>query len=222
MNARLFSGCVLFALGCAHTKEPELTATEHRNEAAIHQAAAEAERAKFDPLDRRTLPERNESVGNDPWTRVYNPTASHLEAADREMKEAAGHLAAARQLEAFADRHCAEIPPEQRAACPLLASSVTVVRETKYGVMLELKPAADAVDIVHRLDCHLAWAVAKGFDRPSCPLFVKGMQVALVLGNGKSISMSSDDPAVALELRAQARRIFTGEQPVSAAPRKEP
>lgn len=186
-----------------------MTAAEHRNEAALHTAKAQTEREKFDPVDRRVITRAQGDVAPEWNARIYNPTQEHLDLADRELRSASEHLRAARRLEAFEDARCADIPPLERSACPLLASSVTRVTETKAGILLELKPAVDAVDTHRRLDCHLAYAITVGFDRPSCPLFVKGMVISLVLETGKrSIAMTSDDPKVAEEIRVQARRIF--------------
>jgi hypothetical protein len=82
--------------------------------------------------------------------------------------------------------------------------------------VLYLKPEVDAVDTHRRLDCHLAYAQAEGFTRPSCPLFVKGMSIALELAPVHAIDMFADEPKAAAEIQAQARRIFIGELPVSA------
>ncbi len=205
---------VLLCMACAHTREDEMTAAEHRNEAQIHTARAAEKRAKFDPGERRAI---GKPQGDAEWSaRVYNPTQEHLDDADRDMRAAAEHLRAARKLEAFEDARCADIPKEQRGACPLLASSVTRVTETPKGVLLELKASVDAVSTQRMLDCHLAYAYANGFDRPSCPLFVKGMTISLVLGNGgRWIAMTSEDAKVADEIREQARRVFLVEPSVS-------
>ena len=57
-----------------------------------------------------------------------------------------------------------------------------------------------------RLRCHLAYAVASGFDQPSCPLFLKGTKLSEE--GGDSIIFSSESAEVAEALRAQARRVF--------------
>jgi len=200
---------VVFFTACAHTQAEEMTAVEHRNEAAIHEAQAQKLRENAPSAPLAALPEWN--------ARVYDPGLQNLDAADREMKAAAEHLKAARALEAFEDARCSAIPKAERAACPLLASSVQRVTETRAGILLELRPGVDAVATQLRLDCHLAYAQAQGFDRPSCPLFVKGMTIALVIGNGaRWISMTSEDAAVAEQIREQARRIFRFEPRVSA------
>jgi hypothetical protein len=209
---------LLFAVACAHTKDEELTAAQHRNEAKVHTAQANAARSKYE-LEADDLRKVPRPIGDPAYewnSRSYNPSAQHLDDADRQMRAASEHLRAARRLEAFEDAKCREIAPAERAACPLLASWVSKVTETQQGVLLELKPDIDAVDTHRRLDCHLAYATAQGFTRPSCPLFVKGMLISLVLDADKrSIAMTADDAKVAAEIRAQARRIFYVEPAVS-------
>jgi hypothetical protein len=201
---------VLVVTACSHGEDKHLTATEHRDLAALHFARADAEREQYDP----SLTE--DRVMRSPWVDLpdsvvseYNPTSGHLAAADREMRRAARHHKQADKLEAFEAAACQNIPREQRAACPLLASQVERVQNDKKGVRLNLKPSADAVAIEQRLQCHLAWANTVGFDEPSCPLFVKGMAIGIKAPN--VIVMHGDSPEVAEELQRHARRIFIGE-----------
>lgn len=210
---------VLGFCACAHPPNEGLTATEHRELAALHEARAEVERSQFDPSLTR------EMVARSPFTELpdtllneYNPTGDHLVAADRELRRAAQHARAADRLEAFEDAACAQVPPEQRAACPLLASQVAVVQNDSRGVRLVIKPTADTSAIAQRLQCHLAWAQTTGFDRPSCPLFVRGMNISV--RSPQMIVLHGDTPEVAHALQDQAWRIFVGKPaaPVSARP----
>jgi hypothetical protein len=199
------------ALSCTTTRPEEMTATEHRNAAQLHEQEAQRQREMYNPGLTREVPVRSPFVDSpDRYTGGYNPTADHLQTADREMRAAADHLRAARRLELFEDARCKDIAPEVRSACPLLASSVEHVTEVPAGVVLYLKPGVDAVDTHRRLDCHLAYAQTEGFARPSCPLFVKGVNLSLELAPKHAINFFSDDPLVAEELKLQARRIFLG------------
>lgn len=210
--ARVLVISLLVVTACSHADDKHLTATEHRELAALHEARADAEKAQFDPTQTRG------SIARSPFTDLpdsvvneYNPTAEHLTAADRELRRAAEHSKEAAKLEAFEDAACQKLPKELRAACPLLASQVALVQNDPKGVRLTLKPAADAQQIEQRLQCHLAYAKSIGFDRPTCPLFVKGMSISLV--GPKMISLQGDSPEVARRLQEQARRIFYGETP---------
>ncbi len=212
--------CLVFVTGCSHRGEKELTALEHRNKAAEYEAKAEAERQQYDPSRTREAIVRSPFVDlPDSPVREYNPTATHLDTADRELRRAARHSKAAAKLEAFEDAACQQLPSRVRASCPLLASQVALVQNDKKGVLLTIKDGADAKDIEQRLQCHLAFARANGFDTPSCPLFVKGMSIKLV--EPKVISLEGSSPGVARALQAQAQRIFTGAEspvPVSSNP----
>jgi hypothetical protein len=203
-------------LSCSHTRPAELTAAEHRAEAAEHLDNARREAAQYDP-GQTARSDGRPSYVNAPadWTTTYNPTADHLAAADTEMRKAAEHVAAARRLELFEAKACRDIPPAERSACPLLASWVTAVRDTRSGVELTLKPGIDGPDTHRRLDCHLAYAEANGFAKPSCPLFVSGMTIRL--RDSRVLVLSGDTPEIARALQQQARRIFAPEPPAPAA-----
>jgi hypothetical protein len=199
------------AFSCTTTRPEEMTAVEHRNAASMHEQEAERQRSLYNPGLTREVPVRSPFVdSSERLTGGYNPTAEHLLTADREMRSASDHLKAAKRLEQFEDARCKDIPPAVRSACPLLASSVEYVTEVPNGVVLYLKPEVDAVDTHRRLDCHLAYAQAEGFSRPSCPLFVKGVSLSLELSPRHAIDFFADDPAVAEQIKVQARSIFLG------------
>jgi len=212
--------CLLFVTACSHRGERELTALEHRVKAAEHEARAEREQRQYDPTQSRQAMTRSPFVDlPDGPFRDYNPTSTHLARADRELRAAAEHSKAAAKLEAFEDAACQQLPSRVRAACPLLASQVAHVQDIKKGVLLTIKPEADAQQIEQRLQCHLAFARANGFDKPSCPLFVKGMRIRLA--QPKVIALEGSSAEVARALQAQARRVFQGpetpeQQPVSS------
>lgn len=210
---------VLIVTACSHAEDKALTAAEHRQLAELHEARAEAERAKFDPSKTRG-PIARSPFSNLPDSVVteYNPTAAHLTAADRELRRAAEHSKQAAKLEAFEDVACQALPKEQRAACPLLASQVKLVQNDGKGIRLTIKESADASEIEKRLQCHLAYAKTIGFDQPTCPLFVKGMSIKMA--GPKVIALHGDSPEVTRQLQEQARRIFVGEAsvPVSMNP----
>lgn len=211
MRALLF--LTALATSCAHPAKESLTAIEHRNEAELHKAASERVASQYEPGLNVKAPGRGPFVDSPgSGLSTYNPTAAYLLDADRELRKAAEHLAQARQLESFADVACREIPPAERAACPFLASSVTLVREVPTGLELELKPTVDARDTHRRLSCHLAWAQANGFERPSCPLFFKGLKLAVREGPVNALLFDGETPEVAAALRAQARLLFRPER----------
>jgi hypothetical protein len=208
---RLFAAAVFAAVSCAHTRE--MTAPEHRAEAARHQQVAANEEARFDARETRpTLAARSPFIEEGPGLELYNPSAAHLNEADRQMRAAFEHLQAAQQLEKFEDVACAGISVAERIGCPLLAPHVQSVEEVAQGLVLHLKPTAPAKSLAAQMRCHLAYAMANGFDRAPCPLYVKGVKIAL---NGeRSIDVRSPDARVAGEVRLEARKLFG--EPASA------
>lgn len=207
----------LLAVSCTHVRAKDETVAQHQNEAVIHQERAREERAQYDPSDVKRVPPRSPMMGAEigagAFEESYNPTSDHLAAADREMREANDHLVAAKKLLTFESQACAGLSAGERSSCPLLASSVTAVQGTKRGFLMTLKPTVDAQQTYQRLACHLAYAVASGFDRPSCPLFLKGTTLGRVGADG--ITFVGETEAVAFALRSSARRVFTGYQPVA-------
>lgn len=203
---RLLLTALLFASACAHN---DLTAAENRNEAEIHRARALEERKQFDPNQTQTSARQGPLNPNDQMMVpefTYNPTESHQVAADAELRAASEHLRAAKRLESFEDAACRDLPAGERASCPLLGSSVSQVRHTASGFQLVMKAGVEVGDVNRRLSCHLAYARATGFDRPSCPLFVKGTTIHRV--GEDTIAFDGDTQAIAVELQAQADKIF--------------
>lgn len=209
----------LFLVSCTHA-DKNLTAPEHRELAEEHRVKAETERARFDPsqTNSRVVTRTPFGDGPDGLASAYNPTADHLAAADREMREAAKHTKMAAKLEEKEAVVCAQISEAERSSCPLLASQVALVENYDKGVLLTLKKSADGEKVNNSLNCHLAYARASGFDAPSCPLFVKGMTISMKKPG--VIDLQGESPEVTQQLQAQARRIFFGKevstQPVSA------
>jgi hypothetical protein len=202
------AAAALALAGCAHTADDQLTAVEHRTAAEEHKAKGERAAAEYEPGLDVKVPARGPFIDSpNGGLTTYNPTADRLIEADREMRRASEHLAAARRLEAFEDAACREIPPAERSSCPLLASWISVVRETTTGLEFDLKPTIDGRDTHRRLECHLAWARANGFERPSCPLFLPGLKLGL-RERGVSTLLFEGDADLARSLHAQARLLF--------------
>jgi hypothetical protein len=204
---------VFIFTACAHSRTDGLTVAENKTEAAIHEARAENQIEQYDPTriqtDLRPGPLDPNSLQLNEFT--YNPTESHQTAADAELREAGEHLRAAKKLETFEDAACRDLPAGERSSCPLLGSSVRQIRQTTQGFQLTMKASVDVADVNRRLNCHLAYARATGFDRPSCPLFVKGTTIKRI--GASVIDFSGDTRAIAADLQGQARRIFAPGEP---------
>jgi hypothetical protein len=194
-------------VSCSHVRADAETVAEHRNDAAIHTAKARAADSESSPM-RRPAPRLpgssmfgQEQVGLE----AYNPTDAKAEEADREFAAANAHLAAARKLLAFEAQACRGLSEAERSACPLLAGSVERVEPNAKGFVLAFKPAADLEGTYRRLRCHLAYAEATGFDAPSCPLFMRGLNLSKA---SRGLIFAGDDEQTSAALRNAAFAAF--------------
>lgn len=183
-----------------------MTGPEHLSEAAEHKARSGERQRDYDPAAAQPLPARSPFSDKGASFDWYNPTADSLSASDRELRAANAHLEAARELSRFEDQACAGIPPAERGACPLLASWVSRVRHTERGVELELKPEVNARATFGLLNCHLAYDLARGFEKRSCPLFVKGLE--LEWDGARVVTFGAKSQELRDALHATSRRLF--------------
>ena len=210
MRARLLPAVLVSLMACSHVEPTDMTAAEHRNEAAILKAEAQNEKNQYAPRDARPMPMSMSVIGQVPEDRIenYNPSDEHLAKADADMRAAAEHLAAAKKLDSFEAQACQGLTVAERSSCPLLASSVSQIRHVLMGFQMVMKPGVDVEKTKQMLSCHLAYAERTGFDKPSCPLFIKGSTIHKV--GDTMIEFSGPTPQVAAELQAQAARVFRG------------
>lgn len=196
----------LLLAGCTHTRPEEMTSSEHRAEAARHQENSEDARASAtDTPVLFAAPPRSPFNDESATLRPYNPSAARLDEADRQMRAAWEHLQAAKDLEKYEAAACEGVPAAERSACPVLAPHTAWVEEIAQGLTLHLKPAAPKQRLAAQLQCHLAWAQARGFDRTPCPLYVKGVKITVA---ENAIDFRSTDAAVAVEVRREGRKLF--------------
>ena len=210
MNVRALPVVMVALMACTHVHPTDMTAAEHRNEATILKAEAQSEQNQYSPQDTRLMPMAMSPLAQVPAERIatYNPSDEHLAKADADMRAAAAHLAAAKKLESFEALACQGLSVAERSSCPLLASSVAQVRHIPMGFQLVMKPGVEVDKTKQMLSCHLAYAEKTGFDRPSCPLFVKGSSISRV--GDTIIEFTGSNAQVAAELQTQAGRVFRG------------
>jgi hypothetical protein len=204
---------------CAHTKPDEMSAADHRAQAAQHEKQARSAEDRFDP-DARRSPYPWEI----PWTehtpqRLDNPTIDNLRAAEAQRAHAAEHRQAATELEQFEETACVCIPAEGRASCPLVTSYIIRVEEASFGARLLLKKDAPIDRVEGQMSCHLAFAKTRGFSgMPDCPLYRKGVTIRRVPGE-QVIEVRGNNPKAAALVRADARRMFPDAAVVLDGPR---
>jgi hypothetical protein len=202
----LAAGASGFALGgCAHdrVKPDEMSATAHVDEAQREYAAADREYKQYDP--RAVHHATVTAHGTDGTTETtFNPTQDHRDAAERHAKHAQQHLAAATELERFANQECKPFEPAIRAACPALGP-VAAVEDIRGGVRLRLAPDMPLAAVLAHMRCHLAFAREHGWQpAPDCPLYLKGVDIRRS-ADGSAIELIAGDKKTTDELRRRAR-----------------
>jgi hypothetical protein len=196
----LAAGTVGFVVsGCAHreTRTEEVSADEHRRQAARESALADAERARFDPSARASSPIQVENL---PMLGEYNPTEGHLRLAAAHATHARAHQAAAEELERFEDAACKPLPPSVRAACPVIGP-MAAIEDIDGGVRLRPVDGGQLDRTVALMRCHLAYARTRGFATvPDCPLYMRGVEIR-ASADGRWIELTAPEGPALRELR---------------------
>jgi hypothetical protein len=209
----LFAFILLCACGGGAKVNPdETTAEGHLKEAEKEHAAARA------ALDSHEVAERTPEGGAGPMVsrgafsatgqftypqKVYDPAQYHLAEAEKHTAHARAHEAAARELEHFEDAECKQLPPETRAACPMLGPAVAV-DEIDRGMRVTFQPGVPVAAVIAHMRCHLAFARAHGYS-DDCPLYMKGVRIDGT-ADGKAAMITTDVAGDVTELRRRVRR----------------
>jgi hypothetical protein len=138
---------------------------------------------------------------------AVNPDETSVEGhrAEAEREHAAADRAAA-ELERFEAAECKEVPPRERAACPLLGP-VTAIQDLGDGVRVEIAPPRSVDAVVADMRCHYAFARARGFSAAAaaCPLYVQGISIERA-ADGRGLEVRGETPALAREIRTRVRQ----------------
>jgi hypothetical protein len=195
----LFAGCA-----APRVKLDEMSAAEHRREAARERAKADDHLVRYDPHAVEQMPGTRTLPGTIAidFHAPFNPTVVQVEAADKHMLHAAEHERAAAALETFEDQACAGVPVRERASCPVLHPLRT--EALADGVRYVLAGDAPLAELVARMRCHLAYARKLAYAKPaSCPLYVKGVEIHPAK-DAHAIEVTSTSRAVAAEIQTQS------------------
>lgn len=159
--------------GCASTPgaKPEDMSAKAHEEAA----AKEAEMAQ--ELAAKAASEEQASVG-------LNASASPAEAAEqqaeRHLKHAQDHLAAAEALGSAKEEACRSLPTGAQESCPLLGP-VVMTEPTTNGALIAVRQGTNVKLLIAEIRCHIAVANVEGRQGMShCPLYVPGVEVRQV------------------------------------------
>lgn len=166
----------------AGTRAHDDSAAGHRQDAAKHQAEAEAERAL-----------------------VYTGSKAYYNTAYHDHKRlAAAHLRAAQQLEADYATACEQRAPDTGTTWPAIAST----EEVSGGAVVHLgSEVGSASHVLAQLECHRAALAIDGFDHfPDDPLAIE--QLELVVhgepgGTAVMFGVENDDQVKELRRRVE-------------------
>jgi hypothetical protein len=190
-----------------------MSVAHHREEAARQRLEAEQDYQRFRPTASMSMP--GSYVGAADAPRLYplelfsfNPTERSLADAERHLRHAREHEAAATELERYEAAECHDFGPHTRAACPVLGP-VARIEDTERGVRIWFADEAQARAMAALMRCHLAFARARGFQGAGdCPLYLRGVEIAAA--GGAAVDVSSADAAVAQKIRVQSRLTSSG------------
>lgn len=233
---------LVFLLGalvgaCAATtsggKPHDMSATAHEVEAGKHGRAGGQHAVEYDPAATRERvvcgPGRTSPVDGICWISIENPTAAHLEAADRHKRHAADHHAASAALRDAEARACGGIARGDRDMSPfehredIVGVSPLVLNEfdarTKFppermvGATVTFRAISGltAEWLQRVVTCHLARNAALGHLVPEmadCPLVPRDVEARVSpAGDGFAVAIRSSDPKIAREILARAQRL---------------
>jgi len=194
-------------------KPDDMSAAQHRDEAARENAAAAQHAKDYDPHASVPSPFRPASgpgTGDGVSSPgVYNPTEMELRRADEHRAHARQHEKAAQALEHFEAAECVGFPPAARAACPLLRP-VTRIEDIGAGVRVTFAPGTPVPAVFAHMRCHYAYARTRAFDEAaSCPLYMRGVEIKRA-ADPLSIEITTNDwqHVQDLQVRSRAEAVY--------------
>jgi hypothetical protein len=202
----------LAACGPRAVQPDDMSAAAHRREAVTERDEARAHMARHDAqrdLDERArvpagdlaMPDARWQAGDPEPT---GPGARELQHAAEHRAHADEHDRAAAALERFMQRDCAQVAPEMRTACPMIAPVRDVV-DVSGGVRIRFAEGADVDGIVARMRCHNAYARANGYaPQWTCALYVPGLVISVAEG-GTAIDLIGRDTKTVEHIRRHVR-----------------
>ncbi len=228
---------IILALGAACASTPgaqphDMSATDHEAAANEHDQLAHAHAVQYDPKASGDHSEcaargRADDTGAGCWTSLSNPTAAHLDEADKHHKMAVDHRAASQALRDAEAKTCVGISEADRDMSPFehredissvepLTANTTTTKSSggrMVGAVVTFRaiPSMTAPWLQRLVDCHLARNAALGHvvpEMPSCPLVVNGASAHVTAtSTGFAVAIQSDDTATAQEILRRAQTL---------------
>jgi hypothetical protein len=110
--------------------------------------------------------------------------------------------------------HGADIASVSELSESVTVGHATSTRVVGASIVLRAVPGLTAEWLQRLVDCHLARNAALGHDvpeMPDCPLVPRGVSARVrSVGNGFAVDVRSEDPDVAADVLARARRLPRG------------
>jgi hypothetical protein len=239
----MFTAIAALALGCGSPSKQRplsdhaqpLSVAEHTDEAQRHDAEAAREASSYDPERGRSTasprcyddPIAGQSTsGGKPleilrpcWSSVSNPTAIHLETAERDRREAEAHRARAAELIGAEKRACAGLGANAIAHSPFFHREdirrVEPIRDRSGAVrgaraLFAAVPGLTVDWLERATRCHQARAAVMGYSptfMSYCPLVVAPSRISVAESDeGLWIEIESAAAGELIWARARALR----------------
>jgi hypothetical protein len=218
LAAWLLGLSVLAACGGGEKVRPDdMSAAQHRQEAAREQRAADEHELKYDPTAIKGEPVRAMKGGPEDYLygeKVYDPEAHHLRDAQAHRAHSAEHQRAAAELEKFEQEECKDFPAATRASCPLLGPATAII-DVSHGVRVDFAEGVSVEAVAALMRCHYAYARAHGFSSAvaDCPLYLPGIAIRIT-GDGRAIEITGPDAETVERIRRSAREEAIPARPV--------
>jgi hypothetical protein len=203
----------------------DMSAAQHEAMAANESKAGESHAAQYSP-DASVASERCDPRSTACWTSTTNPTATHLDDANKHRKAAADHRAASQALRDAEASACVGLSDNDRDMSPFdhredIASVQPLNLNVSSGrgqymrmegavITFRAVPGMTAQWLQRVVDCHLARNAALGHDVPEmpyCPLVPKGVTAKVTAtDSGFAVAVRSEDSDTSKDVlrRAQA------------------
>ncbi len=205
------------------SRPEDMSAQQHQQRADSESWTAEKHQGQYEATARTTrercrgqieAPRLGVGLSDICWASVTNPTELHLAVAEAHRRRAADHRAAAAELGKTEERACTGVAPEDRDLSPFEhVEDIAGVEPRTTGAVVTFRavPGLTVESLQRVVDCHLARNASLGHEVPemaNCPLVPKGAEARVSsTGTGFAVTIRSDDPITAAEIRARATRL---------------
>jgi hypothetical protein len=140
--------------------------------------------------------------------------------ASNRIAHTVAHGRLAQELARFESSECKGVPPQARAACPLLGP-VSAIEDIPRGVRVEFPASVSCDAVLAGMRCHYSFALARAFsaEAAACPLYVRGLRFERSLAGGAiDITMTTPDKVGELRRGVREEAVF---EPVARRQRRQ-